>query len=149
MSSGKPILLIGILLIMENEERSPFGNRLYQGRIAAKMTQEQAAKAVGMKSQSTLAEAEVSGKRSGYTTQLAELYKVSAAWLATGKGKIDAYPRNDSNTAMKAEEPSALTPYEIELNTLVQAMSERGLIVLVEKAAEIAQRYPKDQAKVA
>lgn len=66
-------------------DRTPFGQRLHDARKAAGYTQEAAAKEVGM-SQGTLADAEIEGKRSGYTPQLAALYGVNAAWLATGRG---------------------------------------------------------------
>lgn len=33
-----------------------------------------------------MSEAEISGKRSGFTPQLAALYKINPGWLATGKG---------------------------------------------------------------
>lgn len=71
---------------MDTEERTPFGRRLFEARTAVHYTQENAAKAVGM-SQGTLAEAEISGKRSGFTAQLAALYGVSPQWLATGRGE--------------------------------------------------------------
>lgn len=89
-------------------ERTPFGQRLFDAREAAELTQDQAAKAVGM-SQGTLAEAEISGKRSGYTSQLAELYGVIPTWLATGKGPrkglINTYL--DSVAQPKVTEPHA------------------------------------------
>jgi len=71
--------------MMQTNDRTPFGKRLVEARELAGFSQIEAAKAIGM-SQGTLAEAEVSGKRSGYTSQLAALYKVSPVWLATGKG---------------------------------------------------------------
>lgn len=74
---------------MEDIERTPFGRRLFSARVDAGFSQEAAAKAVGMKSQGTLSEAEISGKRSGFTPQLAKLYNVNADWLATGKGSKD------------------------------------------------------------
>jgi len=73
---------------MEDQERTPFGLRLYQARTVAGYTKEAAAKAVGMKSQSTLGEAEITGKRSGYTPMLANLYGVSPIWLASGTGPM-------------------------------------------------------------
>ena len=85
---------------MEEINRTPFGKRLYDSREAANLTQEIAAKKVGM-AQSTLAEAEISGKRSGYTSQLADLYDVSAKWLATGK--------RDNGTASQQALPLANT----------------------------------------
>lgn len=79
-----PDLIFGDTPIMENEERTPFGRRLFESREAANLTQQQAADAVGM-AQGTLAEAEISGKRSGYTSQLAAVYGVDPNWLATGQ----------------------------------------------------------------
>lgn len=69
---------------MNITERTPFGQRLFIARTKANLSQEQVAKEVGI-AQSTLAEAEIYGKRSGYTPQLAAIYKVSATYLATGK----------------------------------------------------------------
>lgn len=76
---------------MEDIERTPFGRRLFAARSDAGLSQEEVVKSVGM-SQSTLSEAEISGKRSGFTSQLAALYKVHPTWLATGKGRkeVDA-----------------------------------------------------------
>lgn len=39
-------------------------------------------------SQGTLAEAELEGQGSSYTTQLAGIYGISSNWLATGKGEM-------------------------------------------------------------
>lgn len=79
---------------MENAERTPFGLRLYQSRIDSGLSQEEARTAVGMKAQSTISEAEISGKRSGFTYQLALLYKVNPIWLSTGKGKKELTASN-------------------------------------------------------
>jgi SOS-response transcriptional repressor LexA len=63
-----------------------FGQRLRSVREAAGLSQASAAKAVGMQ-QPTLSGLENDGSvRSTFTTALAELYGVSATWLATGKG---------------------------------------------------------------
>ena len=63
-----------------------FGQRLRSAREAAGLSQASAAKAVGMQ-QPTLSGLENDGSvRSTFTTALAELYGVSATWLATGKG---------------------------------------------------------------
>jgi transcriptional regulator with XRE-family HTH domain len=72
---------------MSEKERTPFGARLVLARKAAKLTQVQAAKKVGM-AQGTLAEAETSGSGSAYTAQLAALYGVRAGWLADGAGEM-------------------------------------------------------------
>lgn len=92
-------------------ERTPFGRRLVKAREAAGLTQEEAAKAIGM-AQSTLGEAETSGKRSGYASQLAELYRVNAVWLTTGKGQ------------MRDESP-ATSPHEEELRRMLSLMDDK------------------------
>lgn len=94
---------------MEDIERTPFGRRLFEAR-GDKFSQEDAAKAVGM-SQSTLSEAEISGKRSGFTSQLAVLYKVNSTWLATGNGnkELGAPP------ALIAVQPESLKEQVIKL----------------------------------
>ncbi|MBL8506023.1 MAG: helix-turn-helix transcriptional regulator [Methylobacillus glycogenes] len=73
------------------------------------MSQEQAAKQAGM-AQGTLSEAEVSGKRSGYTPQLAALYKVNPIWLATGKGdKKTAAPVPNNKTGVTSARSNEVT----------------------------------------
>ncbi len=63
-----------------------FGARLRSSRKQAKLTQKDVAKRIGM-SQSLLSELENDEyPTSVFTIQLAHLYKVSARWLAEGKG---------------------------------------------------------------
>lgn len=64
-------------------ERTPFGRRMRAAREWARMTQEQARKAVGC-SQSTLAELESSAQGSSLVVRFAETYQVDASWLANG-----------------------------------------------------------------
>ena len=66
-----------------------FGDRLRDARKKSKLTQKEVAKRVGM-SQPLLSELENNEyPTSGFTAQLAHLYKVSARWLAEGKGPRD------------------------------------------------------------
>lgn len=74
---------------MNDSEKTPFGRRLTKAREAAGYKQDEAARLVGM-SQGTLGEAESQGKWSGYTPQLAALYRVDPIWLATGKGDMNS-----------------------------------------------------------
>lgn len=76
-------------MALSNRERSEFGARLRQARIAAGFTQKQVHSALGI-AQSTLAELESTATRSGYIAQLASLYGVEANWLATGAGEPGA-----------------------------------------------------------
>lgn len=76
--------------------RTDFGERLMEARKAAKLTQSQLAKKVGM-SQSALAEAEKTGQGSQYLAQLAQAMGVNPVWLATGKGGKQFEPSNVSS----------------------------------------------------
>ena len=75
---GKPI----------NEKvRTAFGERVKKARLHAKLTQHALAKALGT-AQSTIAEMEWTAESSGYTAQISDACKVSASWLATGRGTM-------------------------------------------------------------
>ena len=65
-------------------ERTAFGLRLYEARKAAGLSQKQVFAQAGIP-QSTLSELETVAASSGYTAQLAALYKVDAHVLATGE----------------------------------------------------------------
>lgn len=67
-----------------DRERTGFGQRLYAARQAAGFTQVKVFEATGIP-QSTLSELESTAMSSGYTAQLATLYKVDAHFLATGE----------------------------------------------------------------
>jgi transcriptional regulator with XRE-family HTH domain len=71
-------------------ERTAFGQRLYDARKNAKLTQVKLAKAAGM-SQGNLAELEWEGQGSSYTPMLAAACGVSAEWLA-GATDVSADP---------------------------------------------------------
>lgn len=73
---------------MPPRERTPFGQRLFEARTRAKLTQPQLAKRVGM-GQSTLAEAEYTANGSSFTAQLAKATGVRSEWLAAGVGERD------------------------------------------------------------
>lgn len=67
-------------------DQNSFGSRLKWARKNAKLTQKQVCDAVAI-AQGTLSELENDlYESSTYTTELADLYKVNALWLATGKG---------------------------------------------------------------
>lgn len=69
--------------------RSEFGQRLFEARKRAGLTQADAAK--GIMGQSTLAELEKVGQGSAHTTALAKRYGVDPDWLATGLGEPTIY----------------------------------------------------------
>lgn len=73
-------------------ERSAFGQRMFEARTRAGLTQMQVRKALGV-SQGTLSDLEGEGQTSGMTPQYAELYRVNAHWLATGEGQRDQVQR--------------------------------------------------------
>jgi transcriptional regulator with XRE-family HTH domain len=72
-------------------ERTEYGERLFQARTKAKLTQPQLAKAAGM-AQSTLAELEYIGSGSSFTAQIANACGVRAEWLANGEGPMVDQP---------------------------------------------------------
>ena len=65
-----------------------FGQRLKTARKAAKMTQADLAKKVGI-GQSTIAELEKSGNGSSHVPVMAAVLGCSALWLATGEGQMN------------------------------------------------------------
>jgi transcriptional regulator with XRE-family HTH domain len=69
---------------MNTRGRTEFGRRLLAARLQSKLTQVQAAEAVGIK-QGTLSELERSGQSSALLPQLAHLYGADPYWLATGE----------------------------------------------------------------
>jgi transcriptional regulator with XRE-family HTH domain len=85
-------------------DRTEFGQRLRDARERAGLTQEQVADSVGIR-QSTLADLERKGTRSGYIAQLATLYGVSAHWLATGAESTGDLP--DQIAEVRAPNPSS------------------------------------------
>lgn len=69
----------------EPAPRSEFGARLVDARNAARLTQHELCKKAGI-SQSTLAEAEKTGKGSTFTVRLAQALGVEPLWLESGEG---------------------------------------------------------------
>lgn len=142
------------------ESRTPFGQRLFDARQAAGLTQQQAAKKVGM-AQSSLAEAEISGKRSGYVSQLAELYRVPANWLATGKGdfhlpghgqagnQLSNAPEATGGNQLRVAEtssgyklPTARERYIEQINEVLSTIDDSGLATMLYEARKIAEAFP-------
>lgn len=87
--NGEPISGRATLARVAKQERqrTPFGQRLYEARKHAKLTQTQLAKAAGL-AQSTLGELEFQGDSSMRTVQIAEACGVRAQWLADGTGPM-------------------------------------------------------------
>lgn len=73
------------MLTLMNTE---FGLRLKEARKAAKMTQAELAKKVGI-GQSTIAELEKTGNGSSHVPAMAAALKCSAIWLSKGDGRMD------------------------------------------------------------
>lgn len=77
----------GRLTLPDMKERSPFGERLFQARTHAKLTQAQLAAAAGV-SQGTLGELEWKHDGSGAVVRLAMACGVRPEWLAEGEGDM-------------------------------------------------------------
>lgn len=120
---------------MDTTERTPFGRRLFESREAAELTQDQVAAKIGM-SQGTLGEAETSGQRSGYTPQLAALYKVDPVWLATGRTPTEkplATPARDTKPAR---------PLIQDLMVIADTINDIGLKKLLPIVKDYAAMHP-------
>jgi phage repressor protein C with HTH and peptisase S24 domain len=84
--TGCPIVNIGRLMFMRsNRERSGFGQRMYEARKRAGLTQKEVQAKLGI-SQSNMSDLEGMAESSSFTAQLASLYGCSPNWLATGEG---------------------------------------------------------------
>ena len=130
---------------MEKTGRSAFGQRLAEARKHARMTQINAAKAVKM-SQGTLAELENDGIGSSYTAQLADIYKVDANWLATGKGRmldstVQSVPENPANVELVVGIPETYVDAAdfAKLVDLFARSTRHGRINILE-SAEVAEK---------
>jgi transcriptional regulator with XRE-family HTH domain len=136
LSIGKPITNIGIVMSTAmGDNRTDFGCRLFQARKSAKLTQAEAAKAVGIK-QSTLSELENDGMGSAYTPALASLYGVSAIWLATGEGERTAGVPERSKSPLSAEE-KAMDEYRRQLLLFFDGMSLESKDLLLSMANKL------------
>lgn len=134
---------------MEAIERTPFGRRLFTARVDAGFSQEEAAKAAGMKSQGTLSEAEISGKRSGFTSQLATLYKVNADWLATGKGSKEPTAQQALQLVRDPilDDLDALPPHEAEIFR-IQIRAAADIQQAKQRAAQEVSRSREEDHRV-
>lgn len=92
---------------MLSNMNTEFGQRLKTARKAAKLTQAELAKKVGI-GQSTIAELEKTGNGSSHVPAMAAALKCSALWLATGEGAM-----NDGFDANAKPVPLGMRPYPV------------------------------------
>jgi transcriptional regulator with XRE-family HTH domain len=139
-ASGFPINGFPTLFTMKRERvRTDFGQRLFDARKGARLTQSALAKLVGM-GQSTLTEAETIAHGSSYTAQLAQATGVRAEWLAAGTGAM--YPPKPAKavTAEPTTRPGVLSEAE---HLLLQNFRDLPDPDQAELAAEIEARAEK------
>jgi transcriptional regulator with XRE-family HTH domain len=98
-ASGFPIIVPPTLRHMRQKQRSDFGQRVYDARKKAGLTQKELAKKAGFESQGSIAELEWIGQGSSNTLQLAAALGVSPDWLATGNATAPEWPFADIVTA--------------------------------------------------
>lgn len=124
---------------MRVKERSDYGERLFQARRHARLTQAQLAQKAGL-SQSNLAELEHQGQGSARTPQIAKATGVRVDWLADGEGEMLAEPEVPAAAARLASDRVA--PYLINSSpggsdyrtvalTLADALEEAGTTVTI------------------
>lgn len=118
-------------------ERTEFGQRLYDARTAAGLSQTELAKRIGL-TQGTIGELEVVGSGSSKTTELALTCGVRIEWLASGTG-----PMRDTTPKISKE--------VLALAVSIDALPEpdrSAVIRLVRSAIEIAGEGPSQRPKV-
>lgn len=103
------------------KDKPEFGARVRQARAHSKLTQHQLADAVGT-GQSTIADIENSAEYSGYTAQIARACKVSANWLATGRGPMIDFNASHVADAQLALTYESLNPSLIPVATVIDAL---------------------------
>lgn len=91
--------------------QSDFGKRMRDARDGAGLTQEQAAKAIGI-SQGTLSELENQHSGSSHVVAFAKLYGVDPFWLALGDGTPDGTTSLDADAVAFARAYQALRQHE-------------------------------------
>lgn len=89
LPNGTPKVNIGKLMDMRKPSRTEFGERLFDARVAAGLSQSEVKRKLVM-AQSTLSELEKTAQGSSRVVALAQLYGVNPEWLATGKGERSA-----------------------------------------------------------
>lgn len=117
---GLYLFLVGFAM------RSEFGQRLFEARTGAKLTQAKLAAAVGMK-QPTYSELEKVGQGSAYTSAIANACGVNPLWLETGIGKKE----------LTSTSPSV---YWSTNSDLTQAQQAQEAINLISNVSEIQKR---------
>ena len=122
-------------------ERTAFGERLFQARTHAKLTQKALAGLVGM-SQSALGEAEITGNSTTCTAKIAEVCKVRAVWLEQGEGdmlEVDTEPSPIARTIASERVTHYLvgtpagTDWRTIAMTLADALEESGTEVTLKQ----------------
>jgi transcriptional regulator with XRE-family HTH domain len=81
-----------------DDQRSAFAVRMRAARTHSGLSQQDAAKRIGIK-QGSLSELEKTATKSAHTAKAASVYKVSARWLQDGTGSMLATPHAFSERA--------------------------------------------------
>ena len=118
--------------------RTEFGQRMYEARIAAGLSQVAVCKELGI-SQGTLSEAERLAYGSSHTVRFAALYNVSAHWLAIGTG-----PRVVAEPA-----PAEDAYYAERFSQAAMTLARDFYLVPMGREREILYHKLRDQIRVA
>jgi hypothetical protein len=90
--------------------------------------------------------------KAGPAIRAAAYLGVNPLWLAEGDGEMlgaVSYSIKQLNTVLAVKEPDPILALEAELIAHTRNMNDRGLILLIDQAEQIAARHPKDQGKAA
>src|SRR5688572_14084439 len=103
--------------MVKSRERTPFGQRMFEARETAGLTQMQVRERLKV-SQGTLSELEHTAHSTRRLVDFAALYGVDPTWLATGQGRRHAV------TALPAAEPGADYLADAQARALLADFSE-------------------------
>lgn len=89
--------------------------------------------------------------KAGPAIRAAAFLGVNPLWLADGDGDMATISEYGAHIAatLHVREPDPMPALLKELVAHANKMNDRGLILLIDQAEQIAARHPKDQAKAA
>ena len=88
---------------------------------------------------------------SGLLPEIAYALGLHAMWLKTGIGPKHLYPTAGEAAAAApvVQEATPTNPLETELLAKIKQMDDRGLILLIDQAEQIARRHPREKKEAA
>lgn len=122
------------------KDRTPFGERLFEARSFAKLSQKDLADAVDL-SQNNISHLEIHGQGSPKVAEMALACGVRVAWLSRGDGEMleaDTSGALHVAEALAAYGPIGGADYQTVVHSLADALEEAGTEVSVKQFVKMA-----------